>query len=601
MKKAMSYAKEFFHRADIFLLVMGLICAIFGIVVISSATASYHSAKYVIVQSASLILGVFAFVVMTVLDVDVLADKWQILCAFNVVFLLLLIPFGVSDNTGNTGWLRFFGIGIQPTEVVKLTFIIILAKQISYLKEYHDLNSVWSVAQLAGHFVLLFGLILVVSSDLGSALIFFSIFLVMLFAAGFALHWFAIGFAAIAAMIPLLWKFVLHDYQKNRILAPYDSSIDPTNTGINWQPHQSKIALASGQWTGAGLGHGTQSQSNALAGKHTDFIYAVIGEELGMIACILVIMLLLIIIIRCVMVGIRSGSNMGSLVCFGVAAFLTFQTFENIGMCIGITPVIGITLPFFSYGGSSLFTTFAALGMVSGIHFRPRPKRNSIYYSRTAPPQASRETCGGVFCGHTESTRPNGRVLSAKHRRGKNRSSRVVSAAVTGGAVMLCKRRGVVGDAVFVVVVLHGRLDRFLREHGAVDLLGRQAVERLHDRLVGQCQRLRDGLAFDHLGRHRRGRDRAAAAERVELHVRDDAVVYLDIHPHDVAALGVADFTDAVSVGHLANVAGVFKMVHDLFAVQCHRKASFISILCQIRCGRAPVSSSSHTGEMLRR
>ena len=95
---------------------------------------------------------------------------------------------------------------------------------------------------------------------------------------------------------------------------------------------------------------------------------------------LIVIVLLLIVIIRCVMVGIRSGSNMGSLVCFGVAAFLTFQTFENIGMCIGITPVIGITLPFFSYGGSSLFTTFAALGMVSGIHFRPRPKRNSIYY-----------------------------------------------------------------------------------------------------------------------------------------------------------------------------------------------------------------------------
>ena len=184
MKKALSYAKEFFHRADIFLLVMGLICATFGIIVISSATASYHSAKYVIVQSASLILGVVAFVAMTVLDVDVLADKWQILCAFNALFLLLLIPFGVSDNTGNTGWLRFFGIGIQPTEVVKLTFIVVLAKQISYLKEYHDLNSVWSVAQLAVHFVLLFGLILFVSSDLGSALIFFSIFLVMLFAAG---------------------------------------------------------------------------------------------------------------------------------------------------------------------------------------------------------------------------------------------------------------------------------------------------------------------------------------------------------------------------------------------------------------------------------
>lgn len=364
-----------------FLLVMAIICAVFGIVVISSATASYDTpAKYVIVQTAALLLGIFAFVVMTILDIDILADKWLLLCVFNVLFLLLLIPFGVSDNTGNTGWLRFFGIGIQPTEVVKITFIIILAKQISYLKECHNLNAPLSVVQLAVHFILIFGLILVVSSDLGSALIFFFIFLVMLFAAGFALHWFAIGFGVIAAMIPLIWKYVLKPYQKQRILAPYDPSIDPTNTGINWQPHQSKIALASGRLTGTGLYEGTQSQSGALVGKHTDFIFAVIGEELGMIACIIVILLLLTIIIRCVIVGIRSGSSISSLACFGVAAFLTFQAFENIGMCIGITPVIGITLPFFSYGGSSLLTTFAALGMVSGVHYRPKPRRNSIYY-----------------------------------------------------------------------------------------------------------------------------------------------------------------------------------------------------------------------------
>ena len=141
MKKITAAAKEFFRRADMFLLVMAILCAVFGIVVISSATASYGSPKYVIVQTASLFLGIFAFVVMTVLDIDILADKWLLLCVFNVVFLLLLIPFGVSDNTGNTGWLRFFGIGIQPTEVIKITFIIILAKQISYLKECHNLSS----------------------------------------------------------------------------------------------------------------------------------------------------------------------------------------------------------------------------------------------------------------------------------------------------------------------------------------------------------------------------------------------------------------------------------------------------------------------------
>ena len=365
------------------LLALSLICSLYGLVVIASATQGYDggAAQYVIIQLVAICLGVLMYALMTVIDVDIFADQWKWLYALSALLLVALLFFGQGDETtGNNGWLRFAGIGIQPTEFIKLAFIVVLAKQLCYLKAYKDLNSVVSVAQVAGHFLLLFGAIIFASDDLGSALVYFFIFAVMMFMAGVRIYWFILGFAGIAAMVPLAWTFFLEDYQKNRILAPYDPSIDPTNQGINWQPHQSKIALASGQWTGAGLGHGTQSQSNALAGKHTDFIYAVIGEELGMIACILVIVLLLIIIIRCVMVGIRSGSNMGSLVCFGVAAFLTFQTFENIGMCIGITPVIGITLPFFSYGGSSLFTTFAALGMVSGIHFRPRPKRNSIYY-----------------------------------------------------------------------------------------------------------------------------------------------------------------------------------------------------------------------------
>ena len=382
LKKFLPQLRDFVRRADMFLFTVSVICAIYGIIVIASATKSYDngSAQYVIVQGLALVLGILLFIAITVIDVDIFAQHWIWLYGLSAALLISLIFFGAQSDTGNNGWLRFFGIGIQPTEIVKLAYIIVLAKQLAYLKEYKNLSSVVSIAQIVGHFILMFGLILVTAQDLGSALVYFFIFAVMLFVAGVKLYWFIMGAAAIAGMVPILWTYFLEDYQRNRILAPYDPSIDPTNQGINWQPHQSKIALASGQWTGPGLGHGTQSQSNALAGKHTDFIYAVIGEELGMIACILVIVLLLIVIIRCVMVGIRSGSNMGSLVCFGVAAFLTFQTFENIGMCIGITPVIGITLPFFSYGGSSLFTTFAALGMVSGIHFRPRPKRNSIYY-----------------------------------------------------------------------------------------------------------------------------------------------------------------------------------------------------------------------------
>lgn len=381
LKKLLPQLRDFVHRADMFLFTMSVICALYGIIVIASATKSYEngSAQFVIVQTLALVLGILLFIAMTVIDVDIFAQHWTWLYGLSALLLLSLIPFGAVSDTGNNGWLRFFGIGIQPTEIVKLAFIIVLAKQLAYLKDYKNLNSVTSVAQIVGHFILMFGLILVTAQDLGSALVYFFIFAVMLFVAGVKIYWFIMGAAAIACMVPIFWTYFLEDYQRNRILAPYDSSIDPDNTGINWQQNQSKIALASGQLTGTGLGDGTQSQSNAIPGKHTDFIFAVIGEELGLIGACLVLLLLMIIVVRCIQVGLRSGSTMSMLVCFGVTATVVFQTFENVGMCIGIAPVVGITLPFFSYGGSSLFSMFAAMGLVSGIKYRPKPARASIY------------------------------------------------------------------------------------------------------------------------------------------------------------------------------------------------------------------------------
>lgn len=381
LKKLLPLLRDFVRRADMFLFTMSVICAVYGIIVIASATQSYAngSAQYVIVQTLALGLGVLLFIAMTVIDVDIFAQHWAWLYGLSAALLISLIFFGAQSDTGNNGWLRFFGIGIQPTEIVKIAFIIVMAKQLSYLKEYKNLNSVTSIAQIVVHFVLMFGLILVTAQDLGSALVYFFIFAVMLFVAGVRIYWFIIGLAALAGMVPILWTYFLEDYQRDRILAPYDSSIDPDNTGINWQQNQSKIALASGQLTGTGLGEGTQSQSTAIPGKHTDFIFAVVGEELGMIGACLVLLLLMIIVIRCIQVGLRSGNTMSMLVCFGVAATVVFQTFENVSMCIGIAPVIGITLPFFSYGGSSLFSMFAAMGLVSGIKYRPKPTRASLY------------------------------------------------------------------------------------------------------------------------------------------------------------------------------------------------------------------------------
>jgi len=376
LKKYLKAVLEYIKKSDMLLLFLCIVCSIYGIIIISSATKSFETSQYVIIQSVALFLGIIAFVVMSLLDLDVITDKWRWILAFNVLFFLTLVLWGVEGGTGNRGWLRFGPIGIQPAEVVKITFTILLAKQICVLNS-HDLNAPASVAQLVAHFVLMFGLIILVSDDLGSALVYLVIFLVILFAAGLKLRWFGLGLLLFAASSPILWR-MLGDYQKQRILAPYiPEVVDPTGLGVTWQANQSKIALASGGLKGAGLYHGVQSQSGALPYKHTDFIFAVAGEELGLIGCLTIILLLTAIILRCIYVGVKCNDPKGMLVCIGYAGMLIFQTFENIGMCAGLTPVIGLTLPFFSYGGSSILTLFAAMGVVSGVWFRRKPGRRN--------------------------------------------------------------------------------------------------------------------------------------------------------------------------------------------------------------------------------
>ncbi len=374
-----SHTSDFRHRADIPLLILSLICSIFGLILLSSATKALPGRTYLPVQILALFFGLMLYYVFTILDVDIIADKWIALLIFETFIMVLLIPFGVSGDTGNKGWIRFLGIGIQPSEIAKVVFIVLMAKHMTYLKEYKDINSVRSILMLLVHFGYTFVLVMFTSEDLGSAVVFAAIFVVMMIVAGVKLYWFLIGGAAVALAIPFLWNNFLDEYQRQRILAPYDPTIDPTGWGITWQTTRSRLALASGQFTGVGLGNGVQTQTNSLTGKHTDFIFSMAGEELGMIACLAIMLLLSIIIIHCTLVGIRSNNTMSMMVCIGVASSVFFQMLVNTGMCMGITPVIGITLPFFSYGGSSLMSTFAAMGLVSGVKYRPTPQQFHRY------------------------------------------------------------------------------------------------------------------------------------------------------------------------------------------------------------------------------
>lgn len=363
------------------LLGLCLVASTFGIIMIASATASFNSPRHVIVQIIGLLIGLVLFVLFTVIDIDILAERWGAIVVFEVILtILLLTPLGFADDTGNRAWLRFGFFGVQPAEVIKVAFIVVMAKHITYLKEFKKIDSVLSVAQLVFHCLFIVGLLVMISKDMGSGLVFLFIFIVMIFVGGLKLYWFLIGITGVAAVFPLFWTHVLTQRYRDRILCPFDSSIDPSGFDIRWQSSQSRIALASGQLNGMGYGNGNITQSaKALPAKQTDFIFSAIGEELGMIGCSIVILLLLAIIIRCIYVGAKSRNTMSMLVCFGVAGWIIFQTIENICMCIGIAPVIGITLPFFSCGGSSIFSLFAAVGLVSGVKYRPKPERFRVF------------------------------------------------------------------------------------------------------------------------------------------------------------------------------------------------------------------------------
>lgn len=379
MRRVFTALGEFFRKADMLLLMMCIVTSIYGIAVIASGTAYRNTNRYVTVQIAGLILGILVYIIFTLLDIDIIAERRELLLIFSLLFIAMLIPFGTGESTGNVSWLPvpFIGVSVQPGEFCKVFFILIIAKLMSV--NQNKISSVWTILKLALVTAAMVGLLIVVSSDWGVALNYLGILLVMVLTGGVSVFWFLLGGAAMIPTVAAAWAFLLRDDQKERILVILDPSRDATGLDTMWQTNLGKSALTGGGLIGQGLFNGNLTQSGSIPTQHTDYIFAVIGEELGMVGCLVALGLLFAIIVRCIYVGTRSRNYMNRQICFGIAGMLLFQLFINVGVCVGILPVIGLTLPFLSYGGSSIVTMFMAMGIVSGIHMRPAPDANARY------------------------------------------------------------------------------------------------------------------------------------------------------------------------------------------------------------------------------
>ena len=364
---------HYIKNTDLYLAMLALLCSVYGMVLIYSATfnpVSWQdgSTRNLLIQGVAILLGLVAFVIMSLIDLETMSGWWKIFVLINIgLQMLLFTPLGEEVN-GQRAWLDLGVTSLRPGELGKLIFIFTLAAHISEIKEH---ISEWrGLFVIALHTLIMMGAVVVTSGDTGMAIQYFMIALIMLFAAGLSLKWLAIGAGLGVVSIPILWNFVLQGYQITRILVLFDPSID---LDASRQATYGKIAIGSGQMTGQGLTHGTMTQMQLVSENHTDYIFSVAGEELGFIGCMLIIGLLTLLILRLFYVSYRASTTFSSLLAVGVGGMFLFQTFMNIFMNVGLLPVMGLTLPFFSYGGTSVLTMYAALGIAAGVRMREKP------------------------------------------------------------------------------------------------------------------------------------------------------------------------------------------------------------------------------------
>ncbi len=364
--QALGYSvSEYFRSLDKLLLVVSLLLSSFGLVMIHTAT--YSSAKHdrcILIQSIAIGLGlIFIFILSKV--------RYDFFCRFSPAivvgsFLLLLVTSVVAeDQSGNKSWLNFGPVNIQPAEFMKLALILTLSYHLSCIRE--QMNQPKHLCFLIVHFCA-YLIPVFFQGELGSALVYIGIFIVMLFLAGLKYRYIIIASVLTVGAAPILWK-CLKDYHRQRILFSLYPELDPL--GFGYQPLLSKIALGSGQLFGMGYGQGIQTQNELLPASHTDFIFAIVGEEFGFFGCLFLIAGLLLLLFLIIRNARLAKDFLGRMICIGIAAMLGTQILINIGMCLGVSPVIGITLPFISYGGSSALSVYLAIGFVESVHMKP--------------------------------------------------------------------------------------------------------------------------------------------------------------------------------------------------------------------------------------
>ena len=366
---------NFFRQYDWLLIIPVLILTAIGLAAIYSVDISRGTElQFFPTQMIALGLGIGVFLVSASLHRARYESMARLSYIAGLVLLIAVLFFGVEIR-GTTGWFRFGGFSFQPAEFAKISLVLLLSWWTARQGRRFDrwefiVSSTVAVALYAG--------LVMLQPDLGSALILIGIWFLLLLSANIPKRY-TFGFIITGlAVIFLAWSFVLQEYQKDRVRTFLNPELDPLGSGYNVT--QSLIAIGSGQLTGRGLGFGSQSQLHFLPEAQTDFILSVIGEELGFIGLVLVLVLYGIIVGRLLLLSSRAKDDFSAYALFGIAALLFIQAMINMGGATGLLPLTGVPLPFVSYGGSSLLMYYFLLGIAGSLARTGTESTNQPFY-----------------------------------------------------------------------------------------------------------------------------------------------------------------------------------------------------------------------------
>ena len=363
---------NYLMKADMILWLLLAAISVYSLLLLRSVDSSTGS-SYFRTQLVAIVLGVVGAVILSLLDYATLANFWYLLGGASIFLMIYTALFGDqvlgSGGVNARAWIQIGGSTFQTSEAVKIAFILTFSKHLDTLRKREWINRPLHVVLLGCH-ALVPMLLCELQGDTGAAIVFFSMFLAMSLAAGVKLRYFAILGGLVLIALPLLWQFGMDEYQKLRFIALFNLDDPNIRMDAGYQQYQGRISIGSGKLTGQGLFHGSRVASNSVPFQQSDYIFSVAGEELGFVGCSLILLLLLLFMAKVLHVAQTARDDLGKYICFGYFGIIALQSISNIGMCLALLPAMGVTLPFFSAGGSSAICMYLGFGLVQSVHMR---------------------------------------------------------------------------------------------------------------------------------------------------------------------------------------------------------------------------------------